>query len=379
MEKELDLQKIREQLDQVDSQLVELFEQRMKLCGDVAEYKRKSKKPIFDPEREKQKRFAVRSLAKTPFNEIAVDEMFAQLMTISRRYQYQQLGTAKSRISEGFRLVECLPTAGVKVVYQGVEGAYSHEATRKFFGQQVNAYHVPSWEEAMEDVAAGKAAYAVLPIENSSAGAIIDNYDLLLKYDNYIVGETEVVVNHALLGLLQAKLSDIRTVYSHPQGLIQCQEFLSTHREWKQVSVENTAMAAKQVAQENDVTQAAIASETAGALYGLTALERSLNHNRNNTTRFIILAKEPLYRLDAKKVSVCFEAPHVSGSLYNMLGHFIYNHVNLVMIQSRPILERNWEYRFFVDIEGTLQDGKVQNALLGIEHEAVNLRILGNY
>ncbi len=144
MEKELDLQKIREQLDQVDSQLVELFEQRMKLCGDVAEYKRKSKKPIFDPEREKQKRFAVRSLAKTPFNEIAVDEMFAQLMTISRRYQYQQLGTAKSRISEGFRLVECLPTAGVKVVYQGVEGAYSHEATRKFFGQQVNAYHVPS-------------------------------------------------------------------------------------------------------------------------------------------------------------------------------------------------------------------------------------------
>ncbi len=379
MEKELDLQKIREQLDQVDSQLVELFEQRMKLCGDVAEYKRKSKKPIFDPEREKQKRFAVRSLAKTPFNEIAVDEMFAQLMTISRRYQYQQLGTAKSRISEGFRLVECLPTAGVKVVYQGVEGAYSHEATRKFFGQQVNAYHVPSWEEAMEDVATGKAAYAVLPIENSSAGAIIDNYDLLLKYDNYIVGETEVVVNHALLGLLQAKLSDIRTVYSHPQGLIQCQEFLSTHREWKQVSVENTAMAAKQVAQENDVTQAAIASETAGALYGLTALERSINHNRNNTTRFIILAKEPLYRLDAKKVSVCFEAPHVSGSLYNMLGHFIYNHVNLVMIQSRPILERNWEYRFFVDIEGTLQDGKVQNALLGIEHEAVNLRILGNY
>ncbi len=379
MEKELDLQEIRAQLDQVDSQLVELFEQRMKLCGDVAEYKRKSGKPIFDPEREKQKRFAVRSLAKTPFNEIAVDEMFAQMMTISRRYQYQQLGTAKSRISEGFRLVENLPTAGVKVVYQGVEGAYSHEATRKFFGQQVNAYHVPSWEEAMEDVAAGKAAYAVLPIENSSAGAIIDNYDLLLKYDNYIVGETEVVVNHALLGLPQAKLSDIRTVYSHPQGLIQCQEFLSAHREWKQVSMENTAMAAKQVAQENDVTQAAIASETAGALYGLTALEQSINHNRNNTTRFIILAKEPLYRLDAKKVSVCFEAPHVSGSLYNMLGHFIYNHVNLVMIQSRPILERNWEYRFFVDIEGTLQDGKVQNALLGIEHEAVNLRILGNY
>lgn len=379
MQGQLDLQEIRNRLDQVDSRLVELFEERMKLCGEVAEYKQKTGKAIFDPEREKQKRFAVRSLAKTPFNEIAVDEMFAQLMTISRRYQYQQLGSAAGGVSTDFRLVENLPTAGVRVVYQGVEGAYSHEAARKFFGQKVNAYHVPTWEEAMEAVALGQAAYAVLPIENSSAGAIIDNYDLLLKYDNYIVGETEVMVNHALLGLPQASLSDIQTVYSHPQGLIQCQEFLSGHRNWKQVSLENTAIAAKQVAQEQDVTQAAIASETAGELYGLVPLARAVNHNRMNTTRFIVLAKEPVYRLDAKKVSICFEAPHISGSLYNMLGHFIYNHVNLVMIQSRPIFERNWEYRFFVDIEGTLHDGRVQNALLGIQHEAVNLRILGSY
>lgn len=379
MKEQLDLQEIRHKLDEVDRQLVELFEQRMKLCGEVAEYKQKTGKEIYDPEREKQKRFAVRSLAKTPFNEIAVDEMFAQLMTISRRYQYQQLGTAGRKASAEFRLVENLSTAGVRVVYQGLEGAYSHEAARKFFGQQVNAYHVPSWEDAMEAVALGEAAYAVLPIENSSAGAIIDNYDLLLKYDNYIVGETEVVVNHALLGLPGAKLSDIQTVYSHPQGLIQCQEFLTAHREWKQVSLENTAVAAKRIAQEGDKSQAAIASETAGELYGLVPLERAINHNRNNATRFIILAKDPVYRLDAKKISLCFEAPHVSGSLYNMLGHFIYNHVNMVMIQSRPILERNWEYRFFVDIEGTLQEGKVQNALLGIKHEAVNLRILGNY
>lgn len=379
MQGQLDLQEIRNRLDQVDSRLVELFEERMKLCGEVAEYKQKTGKAIFDPEREKQKRFAVRSLAKTPFNEIAVDEMFAQLMTISRRYQYQQLGSAAGGVSTDFRLVENLPTAGARVVYQGVEGAYSHEAARKFFGQKVNAYHVPTWEEAMEAVALGQAAYAVLPIENSSAGAIIDNYDLLLKYDNYIVGETEVMVNHALLGLPQASLSDIQTVYSHPQGLIQCQEFLSGHRNWKQVSLENTAIAAKQVAQEQDVTQAAIASETAGELYGLVPLARAVNHNRMNTTRFIVLAKEPVYRLDAKKVSICFEAPHISGSLYNMLGHFIYNHVNLVMIQSRPIFERNWEYRFFVDIEGTLHDGRVQNALLGIQHEAVNLRILGSY
>lgn len=377
--KELDLQEIRKQLDQVDGQLVELFEQRMRLCKDVAEYKRENGKAIFDPEREKEKRFAVRNLAKSPFTEIAVDEIFSQLMTISRRYQYQQLGAAGMKIDTRFSLVENLPTAGVRVVYQGVEGAYSHEAARQFFGRQVNAYHVPSWKDAMEAVASEQAAYAVLPIENSSAGAIIDNYDLLLKYDNYIVGETEVVVNHALLGAPGAQLSDIRTVYSHPQGLMQCQEYLNAHPEWKAVSLENTAVAAKKVAEDGDCSQAAIASETAGQLYGLETLEKAVNDNQGNATRFIILAKNPVYRLDAKKVSLCFEAPHVSGSLYDMLGHFIYNHVNMVMIQSRPIAERNWEYRFFVDIEGTLHDGKVQNALLGIQHEAVNMRILGSY
>lgn len=231
----------------------------------------------------------------------------------------------------------------------------------------------------MKAVSSGQALYAVLPIENSSAGAVIDNYDLLLNYDNYIVGETQVVVNHALLGLPEAELSDIQTVFSHPQGLMQCREFLNARRDWKQVSLENTAVAAKKVVDDQDITQAAIASETAGKLYGLKVLKPSVNHNPNNTTRFIILAKDPVYRMDAKKVSICFEAPHVSGSLYNMLGHFIYNHVNMLMIQSRPILERNWEYRFFVDIEGSLHDAKVKNALLGIQNEAVHMRILGSY
>lgn len=208
---------------------------------------------------------------------------------------------------------------------------------------------------------------------------MIDNYDLLLKYDNYIVGETEVPINHALLGLLEAELSQIRTVYSHPQALMQCSRFLNSHREWKQISLENTAVAAKKVVGDKDVSQAAVASETAGKLYGLKVLKPAINHNSCNTTRFIILGRDPVYRLDAKKVSVCFELPHVSGSLYNMLGHFIYNHVNMLMIQSRPILERNWEYRFFVDVEGTLKDGPVRNALLGIQKEAVNMRILGSY
>lgn len=377
--KHLDLQEIRDQLDQIDTKLAELFEARMKLCGDVAEFKIQSGKAVYDPEREKAKLAAVRKLAKSPFTELALQELFAQLMTVSRRYQYQIMGGHGGQAETEFQLVECLPTAGARIVYQGVEGAYSHEAARKFFGDQADVCHVPSWEDAMEEVARGRAAYAVLPIENSSAGAVIDNYDLLLKYDNYIVGETEIVVKHALLGLKDAKLSQIKTIYSHPQALMQCSQFLNSHREWKQISMENTAMAAKRIVEDGDITQAAVASEIAGRLYGLNVLKPEINHNSSNVTRFIILGAQPVYRMDARKVSICFELPHVSGALYNILGHFIYNHVNMLMIQSRPILERNWEYRFFVDIEGTLKDAQVQNALLGIKNEAVNMRILGSF
>ena len=377
--KNLDLQEIRKQIDQVDSQLAALIEQRMRLTADVAEYKMQNGKEIYDPVREKEKLASVRAMAKTPFGEIAMGEIFAQMMTISRRYQYQVLGSYGNKADGGFKLVENLPTAGVRIVYQGAEGAYSHEAALQVFGRDADVYNVPAWDDAMKEVAEGRAAYAVLPIENSSAGAVIDNYDLLLKYDNYIVAETEVSVNHALLGLPDAELSDIKTVISHPQALMQCSEFLKEHRDWKQIQAENTAGAAKRILADGDVTQAAIASPKAGEIYGLKGLKPSINHNRTNTTRFIVLGKEPVYRLDARKVSVCFETPHVSGALYNMLGHFIYNHVNMLMIQSRPILERNWEYRFFLDIEGSLSDGPVQNALLGLMSEAVFMRILGNY
>ena len=377
--KELNLQEIREQLDQIDRKLVELFEERMRLSGDVAQFKIQTGKAVYDGEREKQKLGAVRDLAHGEFNQQAVGELFSQIMTISRRYQYQILAEYGKRGDTGFCEVEELNRKGVRVVYQGVEGAYSHAAALKFFGEEVEIYHVPTWEDAMQEVEEGRAVYAVLPIENSSAGAVSDNYDLLVKYNNYIVGEVLLTVNHALLGLPGAELEEIRTVYSHPQALMQSSVYLNSNRKWRQVSVVNTAVAAKKVLEDQDRTQAAVASETAGRLYGLKVLKSGINHNKNNTTRFIVLANRPIYRKGAGKASICFELPHKSGSLYNMLGNFIFNNVNMVMIESRPIPGRNWEYRFFVDIEGSLGDAPVRNALMGIEKEAVNMRILGNY
>ena len=194
-----------------------------------------------------------------------------------------------------------------------------------------------------------------------------------------IVAEICIPVNHVLWGIPGAVLGDIRSVYSHPQALMQSGEYLNARPQWRQISVENTAVAAKKVIEDQDKSQAAVASRAAGKLYGLTALAEGINHNKNNTTRFLILAKDHVYRRDAQKISLCFELPHKSGTLYNILGNFIYNGVNMRMIESRPIPGRTWEYRFFVDIEGNLSEPSIQNAVKGVAEEAANVRILGNY
>ena len=374
----MDLLECRNKLDVIDKQIVKLFEERMDICGKVAETKIASGKAVYDAEREKQKLDAVSAMADSEFNQVAVRELFSQMMSISRKYQYSILAEHGRAMKLGFERLDQLPMEGVRVVHQGVEGAYSHAAAIQYFGEKTEIYHVARFEDAMKEVQLGNADYAVMPIENSSAGAVIDMYDLLTRYDNYIVAETFLPVNHALLGVPGAKLSDVKTVFSHPQALMQCSAFFNDTG-LKQISVENTAVAAKRVVEEGDKSQAAIASEIAGKLYGLELLKPFIQNNQGNTTRFVILANRKVYQKDAGKISLCFELPHTSGSLYNMLGNFIFNHVNMMMIESRPIPGKNWEYRFFVDIEGNLQDAGVKNALRGIGAEAQNFKILGNY
>lgn len=374
----MDLLECRNKLDVIDKKIVKLFEERMDICGKVAETKIASGKAVYDAEREKQKLDAVSAMADSEFNQVAVRELFSQMMSISRKYQYSILAEHGRAMKLGFERLDQLPMEGVRVVHQGVEGAYSHAAAIQYFGEKAEIYHVARFEDAMKEVQLGNADYAVMPIENSSAGAVIDMYDLLTRYDNYIVAETFLPVNHALLGVPGAKLSDVKTVFSHPQALMQCSAFLNDNG-LEQISVENTAVAAKRVVEEGDKSQAAIASEIAGKLYGLELLKPFIQNNQGNTTRFVILANRKVYQKDAGKISLCFELPHTSGSLYNMLGNFIFNHVNMMMIESRPIPGKNWEYRFFVDIEGNLQDAGVKNALRGIGAEAQNFKILGNY
>ena len=375
----LDLLDIRKQIDSIDGQMVALFEKRMELCAQVAEYKIQNGKEVLDRKREEEKLEALAKLATGSFNQVGVQELFRQIMAMSRKLQYRQMNQRGVEDKIVFRQVRALPMQRARVVFQGVEGAYSFTAMHSFFGESIESYNVETWRDAMEAIKNEEADYAVLPIENSTAGIVADIYDLLVESHHTIVGEQIIQVDHALMGLKNSTLADIQTVYSHPQALAQCKTFLERHPEWKAEPYINTASAAKKVKEDRDMTQAAIASPYAAQCFGLQILKPHVFSSKQNSTRFIIVSREQIYAMGAGKISVCFEIPHESGSLYNILSHFIYNDLNMTKIESRPIPEKNWEYRFFVDFEGNLGDSGVKNALRGIREEANNLRILGNY
>lgn len=374
-----DLLELRGQIDEIDREMVRLFEKRMDICRQVAEYKIENGRKVLDRSRELQKLTVLSGLTKNEFNRHGVQELFQQIMAMSRKLQYQLLEEKGVSGNLPFTRIESIDRKNCRVVYQGTEGANSHQAVLTYFGANANCFHMDTWRDCMEAIKEGMADYAVLPIENSSAGEVNDIYDLLEEYDNYIVGEQILKIHHALMGLQDAELTDIQTVFSHPQALMQSSVYLDKHREWRQISISNTAFAAEKVARDGDKTQAAIASEAAAQCYGLKILEMPVNHSQHNSTRFIIATNRKMYEKDAKKVSICFELPHTSGSLYNILSHIIYNDLNMCKIESRPIPERNWEYHFFVDFEGNLGDSAVKNAIRGIMEEAVNFKILGNY
>ena len=374
----MDLLELRARIDAIDEQIVELYEKRMDISRQVAEYKVSAGKKVFDRQREAQKLEKVKSLTHNGFNAQGIVELFEQIISMSRKLQYQLLAESGNLGRLPFTEMDGLETKKARVVFQGAEGAYSQEAMMQYFGDGITSFHVETFRDAMDAIDEGSADFAVLPIENSTAGIVNEIYDLLQEYENYIVGEQIIRIEHCLLGVPGAQLSDIRTVYSHPQSLMQSSRYLAGH-DWQQVSLQNNAFAAKKVAGDRDKAQAAVASKHAGEVYGLEVLAKGVNNSGDNSTRFIIVTNRKIFRKDAGKISICFEVPHESGSLYRMLSHFIYNNLNMTKIESRPIEGRNWEYRFFVDFEGNLADSAVKNALRGIRDEARSMKILGNY
>ncbi len=426
------LAELREELDRVDRELVKLYRERMSLVSEVAKEKRRSGRAVLDPAREEEKLDSVSAFLKTElreklplegipreegmekepkgaavpgketqeeesgremslsgeseedsrragvdmeFHERAVRELFRQLMSLSRRWQQRLLGREPSPAS-GFREVSEISRKKKRVAYQGLPGAYAELAARKSFPDDCRFLPSESFRSTVESVLSGEADFAVLPIENSSYGAVADNFDLLLQFpEAVILGECFLPVEHVLMALPGGTLSGIRRVFSHPQALAQCESFFREHPGIEAVPMRNTAEAARRVRESGDRELAALASENAAELYGLSILQRAVNQQKSNTTRFLIVGKEKIYERGAERLSLSFELSHRPGTLYQVLGSFLFNDLNLSMIQSRPVPDRPFEYRFFVDVMGNLSDPDVRNAL----SELPGFRILGNY
>lgn len=373
------LEELRVQLDGIDEQIVKLYQERMAVCEQVAQYKIENGKKVFDKERERAKLASVTAGVTDELYKKGLSELFEQIMSVSRKLQYQLLTKSGALGRLPFIGLDKLDWEHSRIVFQGTNGAYSQAAMDAYFGKEINSFHVQTFRDAMEAIEEGTADFAVLPIENSSAGAVNEVYDLLVEFENYIVGEIVLPIDHVLAGVTGATIEQLDCVYSHPQALMQCSKYLDDHREWNQLSVANTAVAAKKVLEDKNVTKAAICSAYAAELYGLHILQEDIANNDHNSTRFIIVTNQKIFLKDATKISVCFELPHESGSLYHILSHFIYNNLNMTKIESRPVEGRNWEYCFFVDFDGNMADGAVKNAIRGIREEARNLKILGNY
>ncbi len=373
-----DLLESRKEIDEIDDKIIKLFERRMEVCRDVADYKLKTGKPVLDRKRELEKIKTLKAKASDEFYAHGVEELFEQIMAMSRKMQYKLLTEEGVNNDIGFDIVEELPTDDITVVYQGIPGAYQQQAAAEYFNGKAKYCSVPTFREAMKYVRDGKADYAVLPFENSSAGIVADVYDLLVEFQNYIVDTFDVKVEHCLCGLPGTQIEEIREVYSHPQALMQSKAFIEEHG-WSTVEVANTAIGARFISEQYDRSKACISSENAAEIYGLKVLHKGINFNTTNTTKFIIISRHKISRRNADHICISFEMPHTSGSLYQMLSHIIYNDLNMTSIQSRPIPEKKWEYRFYVEFEGKSNQAGVINALSGINAEALNTKILGNY
>lgn len=372
-----DLMQCRKEIDEIDRQMTALFQERMQIAADVAEYKRVSGKKVFDKQREDEKLDAVEKMASNVYFGRGLRELFSQIMSLSRKYQYTMLA---DKGQNGFEQVESLVCGtGDTVAFFGEPGSYTEQALMRALGEACDRKSCPTFGAVVSAVEAGEAKYGVVPIENTTTGDISDLYDLMAEHAVYPVAEQVIKIEHVLAAPEGATEEGLREVYSHPQALLQCSGYFAKRPELLQRACSSTSGCAMEVAKNGDVTKAAIASEIAAKRYGLTILRRGLNNENVNSTRFLVLSKEPVFTAEADKVSICFEIAHESGSLYRILSHLIYNNLNMTKIESRPIPGKQFEYRFFVDFDGKLSEPAVQNALTGIREEASRLKVLGCY
>lgn len=369
------LTQLRNKIDEIDKQLLALFEERMDVTQQVGAYKKANQLPVFVPEREKEvlktRMAAVQNLA---YQRAAAD-FFSYIMALSRR---QQLNIMPNPMQQNTKQ-KTAATPHKRGAYLGRSGSYSEAALKQLLPNAEAILAADSFAGVLEKLESGEADLAVLPVENTSTGAINDVLDLLSTHSLYIVNELTLPVRHVLAAPQGAKPDDIRHVYSHPQGFLQCADFLRTLNNPTQIPMPSTADSASFVANAADVHNAAIASHHAAELYGLSVLKEDIQSADTNSTRFIAIAKEIEAAADANTLSLAFTLPHTSGSLYAALGVFARHELNLLYIASRPLVGRNFEYMFFADVSLSNREDAVRAALDELQGMAAGVQLLGCY
>jgi len=262
--------------------------------------------------------------------------------------------------------------------FQGDIGSFSEEALLEYFGD-VERLNFPSFELLVEKVISGDIAYGVLPVENSSTGAIKEVYDLLKLKEIFIVGEVIVPISHNLLGIKGTCVDKIRKIYSHPQALDQSKVFLNSLSDATLIPYRNTASSAKYISDLNDPTFAAVASKRAATCYGLSIIQEDIQYNSHNYTKFIVLKNEMEIGDKADKISLIIDVNHEPGALFKGIKIFSDYQLNMMKIESRPIIGRPWEYLFYIDFQGRLDMPEVQMALKDLQVYVNDYKLLGNY
>lgn len=375
----MELSEIREQLNRIDDSLLSLFLERMELSAEVADYKLKHGMPIVDRVRERE--IIARLTAASGKSERWVHRLYTTIFELSRASQATVAGTPtavgmaiEKAIAEEKDL---FPETGL-VACQGTEGGNSQIAADRLFPRGSLMY-VKSFAAVFEAVECGLCRFGVLPIENSSNGSVRAVYELLQKHNVSIVRSTRLCIRHELLALPGAKLSDIKTVYSHEQALGQCSKFLSSLSGVRLIPCDNTAVAAKLVSESGDTTAAAIASRPCTELYGLSSLSADIQDSDNNYTRFITVAKGTELYAGANRISLIISCDNKPGALYDILAKFQALGVNMTKLESCPVSGRNFEFIFILDLEASIRVPEVAGMLSELERTTASFRLLGCY
>ena len=369
-------------IDAIDQKLLELFLERMDWAQQIGEYKRQYHLNVTDMGREKEIIDRLLLSVDQPALQMAVAGLWDRLFSVSRDLQATDASISRPdllRLQELFRL-EDLPAVVIEptVSFPGTTGSYSDEALSRYFPAAVKV-EAPTFAVAMQLLMQEAVQLVILPIENSSTGSIGATYDLLVSHDCYLVGEIILPIHHCLLAPEGADCNTIREVYSHQQGFSQCRDYLHNYPDWQKIPYFNTAIAARKVAESQNIQQAAIASSFAAFHYKLQILAENIEDQDQNQTRFAVVGRQLEVKPGSNRISLLFEIEHQAGSLYEILSIFAHFRLNLCKLESRPIGSGTFRYRFFADLEGDLRDIPTQQALFEAGRKCNFIKLLGAY